>query len=196
MTHLLESRGRRRNRARFALFAVTLFALVFAATWIALAVAAPAGGAAQPARADAGSPERDRASRNGARTMPPPIVPAQPAAAAARAAENSAAMATPQDLRLIFFANSPALTLEATEQLEKLASALNGNSRRLELRSYAGSPDRAASDNRRLALKRALSVRSYLMERRIDAMRVDLHAIGSAPDDGPPERVDVVLLKP
>lgn len=136
--------------------------------------------------------------------LPPPIVPDDLAVPSPNAAAplNPPAASPPfasfkdRRVRLLFDTDSPALTFEAAEELTALAQQLVNNPVRLAVHAYAGQPDRPSSENRRLALKRALSVRGYLVELNIDALRIDLHPEGSAPDSDSPDRVDILFYVP
>ena len=133
--------------------------------------------------------------------LPPPIVPSVPVQAAQPDTSPggteigktrvAAVDFKDRELRLLFDADSPALTFEAAEELTSLARQLVDNSVRLELHAYAGDSGNSSSDSHRLAFKRALAVRGYLVEQAIDASRIDLHAEGPAPDSEPPDRVDI-----
>ena len=94
-----------------------------------------------------------------------------------------------------FNGSSSALNAEAEEQLAGLADEMARSDGRLQLKAFAGgSGGNAASAARRLSLSRALSVRSYLIEKGIRSTRIDVRALGVPDDDGPPERVDIILL--
>jgi len=56
----------------------------------------------------------------------------------------------------------------------------------------AGAPE-DPSTPRRLSLSRALAVRSVLMAEGIASTRIYVRALGGAPPDGPPDRVDVTV---
>ena len=61
--------------------------------------------------------------------------------------------------------------------------------------AYAAGTDAEASQARRLALSRALVVRSYLIEQGIGSARMDVRALGKKIEgDGPADRVDLVLI--
>ena len=81
---------------------------------------------------------------------------------------------------------------EATRgSLDSLArSLLERGVRQIELRGYAGGDD--ADDARRVAMARALSVRSYLIDQGVKA-RIDVAASGAAARSGARERVDVLV---
>ena len=112
---------------------------------------------------------------------PPPPAPA-PTSPAPRPAP-AAAMAT-----LTFSSQSAEITGEARAELERVAKTL-GNTRQIELRAYAGGPDPA--DARKVALARALAVRSYLIDLGVKA-RIEVGAFSADGRNGASERVDVI----
>jgi len=101
------------------------------------------------------------------------------------------------DLRLLFEPDSDAMTEADEAELAALAGSLAGNdNQRIQLRAYASSSDGTASTARRLALARALQVRAYLIENGIRSTRIDVRALGNKiEDDGPVDRIDVVLVE-
>lgn len=74
-----------------------------------------------------------------------------------------------------------------------LNSALNDASARVQLMAYAGMRGEKSSDTRRLSLKRALVVRQLLIDDGVPAERIDVFALGGVDDDGPLDRVDVLI---
>ncbi len=108
-------------------------------------------------------------------TPPPP--PAPEPAPMPRPAP-AAAMAT-----LEFSSQSAEINAAARAELERVAKTL-GNTRQIELRAFAGGPD--PNDARKVALARALAVRSYLIDLGVKA-RIEVAAYAGAS-----ERVDVV----
>ncbi len=100
-----------------------------------------------------------------------------------------------QAMTVRFNGSSSALNADAERQLAGLADQMARSDGRLQLKAFAGgSGGNAASAARRLSLSRALSVRSYLIEKGIRSTRIDVRALGVPDDDGPPERVDIILL--
>ena len=99
-----------------------------------------------------------------------------------------------QILRIDFLGASTRLTPDAERRLGSLAATMMESDGRLQLKAYAGGTVETLSSARRLSLSRALAVRSFLIEQGIRSTRIDVRALGRAEDDGPPERVDIVLL--
>ena len=86
------------------------------------------------------------------------------------------------------------LPAEAELVLQEIAALVAGTERRIQLNAYAGGTAETVGGARRLSLSRALTVRSYLIEAGVRSTRIDVRALGLADDNGPPERVDIVLL--
>lgn len=114
--------------------------------------------------------------------------------------EQTAALTAPnlpaegQALRVLFDGSRTQLDSAAEEQLQQLATALNANEQRVQLKAFAsGSSDRPSAA-RRESLSRALAVRSFLIENGVRSTRIDVRALGQPNDGGPNDRVDVILL--
>jgi outer membrane protein OmpA-like peptidoglycan-associated protein len=102
----------------------------------------------------------------------------------------------PDDLKIDFAPNSESLPPDANVHLSRLAAKLAASpDLRVELRSFATGSADMASKARRLALARALSVRSYLTSQGIDAERIDVRALGNAANATPGDRVDIFLTR-
>lgn len=88
------------------------------------------------------------------------------------------------------------LDADDADTLDEVAEGLKGNGRlRLQLLAYAGGPGQSSSQSRRLSLSRALSVRSYLIDKGVGSTRIDVRALGNRFHEGPPDRVDVVVTE-
>lgn len=74
-----------------------------------------------------------------------------------------------------------------------LANALGDSNARIQLMAYAGQRGEKTSDTRRLSLKRALVVRQLLIDDGIPSERIDVFALGGVDDNGPLDRVDVLI---
>ncbi|MDI1226964.1 MAG: OmpA family protein [bacterium] len=100
------------------------------------------------------------------------------------------------DLTLGFPGNSSDLTGESQKKLDavirQMADMIEG---RLQVRGYASGEDGSQSSARRIALSRALAVRSYLMDKGIKPNRVDVKAAGSETDRQPLDRVDLIFAR-
>lgn len=116
---------------------------------------------------------------------PPPQVASLPPARAA----------VGDDTRIGFTADQAALDDAGKKRLSELAAELQGRpEKRLQIKAYADGTAETASQARRLSLSRALAVRSFLIEQGIESTRMDVRALGSKFEEGPPDRVDAVMV--
>lgn len=101
------------------------------------------------------------------------------------------------DLTLDFPGNSSDLTSAAQRKLDAVIRQMEdlADGGRLQVRGYATGEDGSKSSARRIALSRALSVRSYLMDKGVKAKRVDVRALGAETDRNPLDRVDLIFQK-
>lgn len=145
--------------------------------------AAPQPGAAAPERAES-EPETEsapatRAERNAEADQLAALPPAEE-------------LGAQEDVRLLFASGSDTLGETAQAVLQDLADRMNeAPQSRIQLKAYAAGSGEMASRARRLSLSRALSVRSFLIDEGIRSTRIDVRALGSAAEDGPPDRVDI-----
>lgn len=65
---------------------------------------------------------------------------------------------------------------------------------RLQIQAFAAGDDND-SNARRTSLARALAVRAYLLEKGIDATRIDVRALGSNTNEKPVDRVDMLFTR-
>ncbi len=101
------------------------------------------------------------------------------------------------DLSLEFAPDSADLDTLAEDALAELAERMSGDEvLRLQLLSYAAGTAQTASRARRLSLSRALAVRSYLIDHGVRSTRMDVRALGNSVEQGPADRVDIVVLQP
>lgn len=100
----------------------------------------------------------------------------------------------PALVRVVFEPEASTPGQTSREELAAFAVDFQRRSGRLELRAYAGPPHDTSSNARRLALKRALSVRRILVSNGVTAERIHVRALGGTSDDGPADRVDVRLF--
>lgn len=66
---------------------------------------------------------------------------------------------------------------------------------RLQLRAYAAAGEESANTARRLSLSRALAVRAHLIDNDIQSTRMNVRALGDRAEDGPADRVDLVVVE-
>jgi outer membrane protein OmpA-like peptidoglycan-associated protein len=105
---------------------------------------------------------------------------------------------TPSDgtpIAIVFPTESSTLGEPSKGALDSVAQRMaQDESLRLQLLAYAGGNDETASKARRLSLSRALSVRSYLIDRGVRSTRIDVRALGNRSEGGSPDRVDVIVV--
>lgn len=140
--------------------------------------------------------------------MAPPPTPRQAAPAPAEETRTAAvaprAPAVPQPapvagdrlVRLAYGTGDEALPGDASSALAPVIDQLKSDDNaRAQLMAYAEGDAATASAARRLSLFRALKVREYLIEQGIKATRIDVRALGANADEGPADRVDVVMMR-
>ena len=129
---------------------------------------------------------------------------------AANNASNNQAAATLASLRATAPANGPMangdwrsvvifdrtgsdLSGEAVSALNDIAGGLRDTNARIQLLAFGGDTAERSHSARRLALRRALAVRNYLMQAGVDQEQISVRALGGATDGGPASRVDVII---
>ncbi len=131
------------------------------------------------------------------RTAPPasaPATAARPAAPSPNLAALPPAGAAPT-ARVAFNLNSAELSEAGKSVIANIAEQLTKDDNlRLQLVAYATGGESVA-EARRLSLSRALTVRSLLIDKGVRSTRLDVKALGTKADDGPSDRVDLVLVK-
>ena len=101
-----------------------------------------------------------------------------------------------QAIRVGFAATVSKVSAKGKKDLQALATKLKGNKNlRLQLMAYAGNKSISASKARRLSLSRALSVRSFLIEKGVRSTRIDVRALGNKTTEKPLNRVDVNIVE-
>jgi outer membrane protein OmpA-like peptidoglycan-associated protein len=137
------------------------------------------------------------------KVAPVPVVPAAPKAAPRVAPAGKQIASLPRNvnvstpglaMRVQFSGNSTRISAAEKSRLNALADKMAGGNNRLQLKSFAGGSGETPSASRRRSLSRALAVRSYLIEKGFRSTRIDVRALGMAADQGPPDRVDVIIL--
>lgn len=95
-------------------------------------------------------------------------------------------------MQIAFAAGASALPASAHGGLKELAERMKAQeSLRLQLVAYAAGDDLSSSAARRLALSRALAVRTFLIDNGVRSTRIDVRAIGDKVPDLPANRVDL-----
>jgi outer membrane protein OmpA-like peptidoglycan-associated protein len=127
---------------------------------------------------------------------PAPVPPAPAAPPEAQPAAAPAVIA-PQTQVVRFAKAQTDVPADGRALLDRVADALSHNARlRLELVAHAsGDPDDPVAA-RRVALQRAVQMRSYLIEHGVESVRMDVRALGDRDAGaGPLDRVDLVLVE-
>lgn len=102
-----------------------------------------------------------------------------------------------ENLRVLFPEGGTVIDEAAESELAGLAGYMSANQgQRVVLHAYAGGAEQGRSDARRLSLTRALAVRSFLVDRGVPVERIYLRPLGNNLEDGPPDRVDILPLRP
>jgi outer membrane protein OmpA-like peptidoglycan-associated protein len=78
------------------------------------------------------------------------------------------------------------------KQLDHLAREIGTQQQRILLRAFGGERGDDSHEAHRMALKRGLAIRRYLIARGVSSSLIDVTAVGGATDGGPLDRVDVV----
>ncbi|MFQ5954813.1 MAG: OmpA family protein [Kiloniellales bacterium] len=122
----------------------------------------------------------------------PPGAPQPPQQTAAR----SPVALPPGTFRVHFDGESSELAEAAKPGLDAIAERLASEPKlRIQLQAFAEGDKVNAGQARRLSLYRALAVRSYLIDKGIPSARMYVRALGSGYEEGPGNRVDVVLVE-
>ncbi|MEQ9349055.1 MAG: OmpA family protein, partial [Alphaproteobacteria bacterium] len=97
--------------------------------------------------------------------------------------------------RLLFAAETAALPEGVEPLLDAIISRMAADETlRLQILAYAAGTAETSSQARRLSLSRALAVRKYLIDNGIGGTRMDVRALGNRAEDGPADRVDLMLV--
>jgi outer membrane protein OmpA-like peptidoglycan-associated protein len=118
--------------------------------------------------------------------LPPP-----PPSAATSSALPSVAKAVTQ---VVFETSGNALDDAAKASLDAVIEQLKAPGGRLLLRGFASGTNDTTTGARRLALQRVQAVRTYLIEKGVPANRIDLRAVGMAPDAPIADGVDIAIM--
>jgi outer membrane protein OmpA-like peptidoglycan-associated protein len=125
---------------------------------------------------------------------PVKVATKQPATASLPPASKPEAMG--KSVRVVFAPSASKLPATAGGKLKALAEVLKGDAKlRLQLMAFAGADAMSPSKARRLALSRALSVRSHLIESGVRSTRIDVRALGNKTKEEPINRVDVNVIE-
>ena len=104
----------------------------------------------------------------------------------------SLAVGTLEDRSLLFEVDSAELSPEAQTELRALADALRaGTEGDIQVLGFASGQDGSEDQARKLALSRALKVRSFLIDAGIASARIRVRSLGDRAEGGPANRVDI-----
>ena len=96
--------------------------------------------------------------------------------------------------RIRFAAGSSDPGPAAVSLLSSLVDRMSANGGvRLEIKAYADTGAGTPGDARRLSLRRALAIRTFLVDSGIESTRIDVKALGDTAPDSPADRVDLFL---
>ncbi len=96
---------------------------------------------------------------------------------------------------LMFDKDSSELSPTIKAELDNTAAFLMQSPNiRVQIQAYSHSENQSKSDARRMSLSRGLMVRSYLTDKGIKPVRLDIRALGDNTEKRPQDRVDIVFL--
>lgn len=95
-----------------------------------------------------------------------------------------------------FSPDATALPSGSRQVLNAFAARLRADGKlHVELIAHATGGPGESLEARRISLARAIAVRSYLIDKGIDSLRIDVRALGNHPEDGPvADQVDLMLV--
>lgn len=124
-------------------------------------------------------------------TSPVSLLPAA-SDAAARVQTASLAVGGFEDTSLLFDTDSAELSPEAQTELRSIADVLRvSEDGEIQVLGFAAGSDGAEDQARKLALSRALKVRSFLIDEGIASARIRVRSLGASAEGGPANRVDI-----
>ena len=95
---------------------------------------------------------------------------------------------------IMFNQGETKLTIASKKKLDLVSENLKSKkTTRMQLLAYAGGKNMSSSNARRLSLSRALSIRSYLIDKGVEGTRIDVRALGNKETSGQINRVDLKL---
>lgn len=96
-----------------------------------------------------------------------------------------------EDMTFLFEVDSAELSQETQAELRSLADTMRGNEEWIQVLGFASGQDGAEDQARKLALSRALKVRSFLIDAGIPSKRIQVRSMGDRVEGGPANRVDI-----
>jgi len=163
------------------------------------AVAAPAATATTPASAPTGAPVSllpgsATASATDAEAPAPSAEVPAPVREPAPADLQTASLNVGElgDMSVLFHGDSAELSADMQADLQSLANSMHASEeRRIQLLGFASSEGGSADLARKLALSRALKVRTFLIDAGVDSGRIQVRSLGDKTEGGPANRVDI-----
>lgn len=154
---------------------------------------APQAPAAAPAPEPAEAPQQSAPENRPAPAAPQVASLGDPKKDAPAKSTEKLGPPEPAFARVLFEAESTSILSSVRAGLDETAERLKQSAERIQLKAYGGARGDLSSDSRKLSLKRALAVYNYLRDQGVLTSRMDVRAFGGARDDGPENRVDIVL---
>ncbi len=97
-----------------------------------------------------------------------------------------------EDISFIFDTDSAELSDQAQAELRSLADVMRKNDAdRIQVLGFAGEQSGSQDLARKLALSRALKVRTFLIDAGVPSARIQVRSLGDKSDGGPANRVDI-----
>jgi outer membrane protein OmpA-like peptidoglycan-associated protein len=96
-----------------------------------------------------------------------------------------------EDMTFLFDVDSAELSSETQFELRSLAHAMLSNEDWIQVLGFASAQDSSGDQARKLALSRALKVRSFLIDAGIPSTRIQVRSLGDRAEGGPANRVDI-----
>lgn len=96
-----------------------------------------------------------------------------------------------EDMTFLFDVDSAELSSETQFELRSLAHAMLSNEDWIQVLGFASAEDSSGDQARKLALSRALKVRSFLIDAGIPSTRIQVRSLGDRAEGGPANRVDI-----
>ena len=121
----------------------------------------------------------------------------EPAVAPAPAGLQTASLTVSgvEDMTFLFEVDSAELSAEVQSELRGLADTMRTNEEWIQVLGFASGPTGTVSGTtdqaRKLALSRALKVRSFLIDAGIASARIQVRSLGDRAEGGPANRVDI-----
>ena len=122
----------------------------------------------------------------------PPSDAAHAAATPAANAANLTASGAVADMSLVFATDSAELSAVVQNELRSLAHVMRArDDGRIQVLGFASAESGSQDLARKLALSRALKVRTFLIDAGVPSTRIQVRSLGAQSDGGPANRVDI-----